>query len=645
MKRVLSILMSTVMILSLTTVLAQTGMQAFEKTREYIDGTFTDIGQSDWYYSDVVSAYCYGLAQGKSENSFDPQGQVTIAEAVTFAVRVHSIYHDKQVENITDDPWYADQIAYAEENGIIESGMFAGEYDNPASRGEMAYIFVSALPEQEYDVINNVTSLVDVAQDDPYYNEILKLFNAGIVAGNDEYGTYNPNSNIIRAEAVAILNRVADKSRRLEFTLTPMETPKPTQYPPMPPSPVDPIPSAVEQAQKNIFHIDVYNKSDNIINAGSGFFTDAEGSAVVNYHILDGGYKAVITLSGGKKHDVALLCGYDESQDIAFIKIDGDGFVPIESGAAGRVNEAVFSVGSLLEADTAIVQGRISAIDVVADDATFTRINRKIDPGRNGGIMMNNKAQVIGICTNKTDIETGHALITSSKLFDTVDLSYEQTLKHLFNSEMAYSENMEVPDFGLYFDTERTPEKKPPVWEPEKTSMEVICKYEMEKERRLECFREYEKILKEWDFELDIKVVQSKGGAYRYTKGHEEVIVEDDGVYIIVMFDLVEKPAEGTERYYPNSKNVPDYGYFTGKKLLRKVESEVSTVYYYFADDGFSRRYYRIATETEGFTYTSPDKTFRKKAESFRFAYNIYDYGLYKAEVAIIVPRADFTMP
>ena len=44
------------------------------------EGQFADVKGGDWFAPSVVSAYEYGLLNGRGENSFAPSGNVTIAE-------------------------------------------------------------------------------------------------------------------------------------------------------------------------------------------------------------------------------------------------------------------------------------------------------------------------------------------------------------------------------------------------------------------------------------------------------------------------------------------------------------------------------------------------------------------------------------
>lgn len=58
---------------------------AFSKTNTYTDGMFTDVPAEQWYASEVKSTYELGLMQGVGGGLFQPDGNVTVAEAVTMA--------------------------------------------------------------------------------------------------------------------------------------------------------------------------------------------------------------------------------------------------------------------------------------------------------------------------------------------------------------------------------------------------------------------------------------------------------------------------------------------------------------------------------------------------------------------------------
>ena len=83
----------------------------------------------------------------------------------------------------------------------------------------MAVLFANAVPKTEFAAKNDVKFVPDVNVASSYADDILMLYKAGIVMGSDAYGTFNPDADIKRSEAAAIINRVAIPENRLSKTL------------------------------------------------------------------------------------------------------------------------------------------------------------------------------------------------------------------------------------------------------------------------------------------------------------------------------------------------------------------------------------------------------------------------------------------
>lgn len=192
----------------------------FQQVKQY-NNNFSDVGTSDWFYNSVAEAYKYDLVNGKSATKFDPKGNVTIAEVITMADKLHSYSTSGSLSpsiQMEAEPWYTLFVRYAETMQIISTGEFSGEYDRPATREELAHIFAHAIPDNGYQQINVVTKLPDIDSSNKYYNDVIKLYNSGIISGNDYRGTFTPKANITRAEAAAIASRLALPSTRIQLT-------------------------------------------------------------------------------------------------------------------------------------------------------------------------------------------------------------------------------------------------------------------------------------------------------------------------------------------------------------------------------------------------------------------------------------------
>ena len=218
-KRLVSMALAMIMVCSLSiTAFAAAGMSNFRASKQYIAKTFGDVPAAAWYTSSVKLCYEYGLMGGKAQGKFDPAGSMTVAEAIVMADRVYQIYNTGADTLKNGTPWYKPYVDFAVGKAIIDAGDFI-DYTAPATRAQMAYIFSNALPETELKAINTVTYLPDVAAADEYSLEIYALYNAGVLTGNDKYGTFAPDSNISRNQAAAIISRVALPTERKSVQL------------------------------------------------------------------------------------------------------------------------------------------------------------------------------------------------------------------------------------------------------------------------------------------------------------------------------------------------------------------------------------------------------------------------------------------
>ena len=214
MKKLLSLVLSLALAFSLCVpaMAASESMANFQKTATY-NNQFSDVSASCWATPSIKLCYEYGFMKGTTPKQFSPTGALTVAEAIVMADRLHEIYTTGQSTLTNGEPWYQTYVDYAIENGIVQSGDFTS-YTAKATRGQMAYIFSRALPASVMLPINETLSLPDVTTSTTYANEIFSLYDAGILTGSDNYGTFNPNNNIKRAEAAAILSRVALPEQR-----------------------------------------------------------------------------------------------------------------------------------------------------------------------------------------------------------------------------------------------------------------------------------------------------------------------------------------------------------------------------------------------------------------------------------------------
>ena len=182
---------------------------------------FTDVDSSAWFYSDVKSAFETGLVNGMTDTTFEPESNMTYAQAVKLAACMNQKYSTGSVTLKNGSPdWWDSYAAYAKEKGIISKDY---DWNSNATRAGYVEIFAKALPDEALKEKNHITDgyIPDVGMTHPQSEAIYKLYRAGVLTGTDDQGTFDPNSNIRRCEVAAILIRMMDESARKELTLEP----------------------------------------------------------------------------------------------------------------------------------------------------------------------------------------------------------------------------------------------------------------------------------------------------------------------------------------------------------------------------------------------------------------------------------------
>ena len=189
-------------------------LPGFEKSGTYTDGLFIDVAPEDWYCGNVALAFSLGLMVGNGDGSFNTDGNISIAECVSIAARIHAAYTGADIPTAKGSLWYEGAVRYALENGILTEAF--EDYSVPVSRRLFAQILSCALPPQVLEEVNRIEAgtIPDVAEDSAVY----LLYRAGVLRG-DEDGSFYPDTQIRRCEVAAIVTRMVVPALRVRFAL------------------------------------------------------------------------------------------------------------------------------------------------------------------------------------------------------------------------------------------------------------------------------------------------------------------------------------------------------------------------------------------------------------------------------------------
>ena len=142
--------------------------------------------------------------------------------------------------------------------------------------------------------------------------------------------------------------------------------------------------------------------------SGSGFIISDDGYILTNFHVIDGSNSISVSLFHGESYEADLI-GYDESNDIAVLKIDAGNLVPVILGDSDHLNvgDTVIAIGNPLgELTFSLTSGSVSAKDreITFDDSmsmNLIQTDCAINSGNSGGALFNLYGEVIGVTNAK----------------------------------------------------------------------------------------------------------------------------------------------------------------------------------------------------------------------------------------------------
>ena len=183
-------------------------------------GSFLDVDESDWYAPYIQSMADKGLLKGMEDGTFAPNANMTVAEAITLAVRMAA---DEGQSFRQGQPWYQVYIDWAKTHDLPWE---YADYNAKITRTEFAQLFAAVYRSSEtmqktVQPINTVPdgSIPDVAMDDANAADIYLLYRLGVLAGSDEAHHFAPDSQILRSEVAAIACRLLNEGRQ-SFSIT-----------------------------------------------------------------------------------------------------------------------------------------------------------------------------------------------------------------------------------------------------------------------------------------------------------------------------------------------------------------------------------------------------------------------------------------
>lgn len=197
------------------------------------------------------------------------------------------------------------------------------------------------------------------------------------------------------------------------------------------------------------------------VGSGSGVVFTEDGLILTNHHVIDDAVTSRVIFQDGRIYEATII-GSDELTDLAVLRIEATGLIPIDFGSTRdlSIGDRAIAIGNPLglSGGASLTVGVVSAFDreVNTGDATplfgMLQTDAPITNGSSGGALVNAEGQLIGITTAIGVSESGAEGIGFATPVEVVERISQQIIEtgdvaHAFLG-VSLQTNFEIQDDG-----------------------------------------------------------------------------------------------------------------------------------------------------------------------------------------------------
>lgn len=171
-------------------------------------------------------------------------------------------------------------------------------------------------------------------------------------------------------------------------------------------------PKWYKKAQRSLLSIVTFDENNNILASGNGFLVDDEGTALANYALFKGAYKAKAVDSEGKEHEVKWICGANSLYDVVKIRIEGKKLQPgisIAEKPAGK-GESVYILPYATQKKKECVSDSILESSVFENKYHYYTLSGTPSKMMVNVPVMNSQGETIAMLQSSSDQQKNYAI-------------------------------------------------------------------------------------------------------------------------------------------------------------------------------------------------------------------------------------------
>lgn len=168
------------------------------------------------------------------------------------------------------------------------------------------------------------------------------------------------------------------------------------------------LPKWANKAKKAVFSVITYNKENQILNTGNGFYIDESGTAVSDYTLFKGADHAVVVTADGKELPVKYIMGANDLYDVVKFKTETDKkTVALQPAAQATLQGAtVYLLPYSTQKAVSGQNGTIEKVDSIGNNSFYYTLQMQTGDKTVSCPVMNTNGEVIGLIQKNADAES-----------------------------------------------------------------------------------------------------------------------------------------------------------------------------------------------------------------------------------------------
>lgn len=206
-----------------------------------------------------------------------------------------------------------------------------------------------------------------------------------------------------------------------------------------------------------------FSQSGYVEGVGSGVIVSEDGYILTNSHVVSNGQaEKIAVVFENKEKAPGKLIWYDESLDLAVVKVEVKGLTPIEFGDSDKVvvGDKAIAIGNPLGLDlqSTLTSGYISGLNrtINLENGSsmdgLMQTDASINSGNSGGALLNEKGELIGINTAKASQGEGIGFAIPINIAKTIVESIKENGE--FETVLLGIQGIDLDVFEEYFEVD-----------------------------------------------------------------------------------------------------------------------------------------------------------------------------------------------